>query len=50
VFYKAIGYVIWRLAVAQLRSRYGRQLKIAFALGVASTIAAGYLAARSNTD
>jgi hypothetical protein len=49
VFYKLIGYVIWKLAVAELRRRYGRQARIAAALGLASLLAAAaYAATRSS--
>jgi hypothetical protein len=50
MFYKAIGFVIWKLGTAYVRDRFGRQLKIAGALAVASIVAAGYLAARSATE
>ena len=49
MFYKAIGYVVWRLAVAELRRRYARRAKLATALGVAALVGAGYLATRSDS-
>jgi hypothetical protein len=47
MFYKALGYAVWKLAVAEVRRRYGRQLRIAAAVGIASIAAAAYLATRS---
>jgi hypothetical protein len=49
MFYKAIGYVVWKLAVAELRRRYARRAKLAAALGVATVVGAGYLATRSDS-
>ena len=48
MFYKAIGYVVWKLALSQLRRRFARPAKVALALGVVSLIGAGYLATRSD--
>jgi hypothetical protein len=50
MFYKAIGFVIWKLAVAELRRRYARHAKVVAALGVATLVGAGYLATRSDSD
>jgi hypothetical protein len=50
VFYKALGFAVWKLATAYVRRRYGRKLRIAAAVGVASIVAAGYLAARSSSS
>jgi hypothetical protein len=40
-FYEAIG----RLAVWFVRVRYGRQIRIALGIGIASVLLGGYLAA-----
>jgi hypothetical protein len=47
MFYKALGFVVWKLGIAYLRRRYARQAKVAAALAVMSILAAGYLATRS---
>jgi hypothetical protein len=47
MFYKALGYVIWRLAMAELRRRYARQAKVGAMLVFVSLVAAGYMAKRS---
>jgi hypothetical protein len=47
MFYKALGYVIWRLAMAELRRRYARQAKVGAMLVLVSLVAAGYMAKRS---
>jgi hypothetical protein len=49
MFYKAIGFVVWKFASAYVRERYGRQLRVAALLGVAS-ILAGYIATRSRSS
>jgi hypothetical protein len=48
VFYKALGFAVWKLGIAYLRRRYARPAKIALALGLASLIAAAYIATRSS--
>jgi hypothetical protein len=49
MFYKALGFAVWKLGVAYVRRRYARQAKIAALLGLASVVvAAGYLATRSS--
>jgi hypothetical protein len=49
VFYKALGFAVWKLGIAYLRRRYARTAKIATALGVASLLAiAAYVATRSS--
>jgi hypothetical protein len=48
MFYKALGFTVWKLGIAYLRRRYGRQVKIALALGIASVVAAAYFGARSD--
>jgi hypothetical protein len=47
MFYKALGYVVWKLAVAELRRRYARKAKIVAILGLATLVAA-YVATRSS--
>ncbi len=46
VFYKALGYTVWKLAMRYLRRRYGRYRKPALALTVAAAIAVIYVATR----
>jgi hypothetical protein len=48
MLYKALGFVVWKFAVAYVRRRFARQLRIAAALGVVTLAAAGYLATRSS--
>ncbi len=50
MFYKAIGFVIWKFASAYVRQRYGRALRVALVAGIASILAAGYLAQRSGDE
>jgi hypothetical protein len=50
MFYKAIGFTVWKLGTAYLRRRFGAQLKLAALAGLASVVAAGYLAARSDGE
>jgi hypothetical protein len=47
MFYKALGFAVWKLGVAYVRRRFGRQLRVAAVLALASLAAAGYLATRS---
>jgi hypothetical protein len=47
MFYKLIGYMIWKLAVAEARRRYGRPAKVGAMLIVISLVATGYMAKRS---
>ena len=47
MFYKALGFAVWKLGIAYLRRRYGRHVKLVAVLGLASVAAAAYLAARS---
>jgi hypothetical protein len=47
MFYKAIGFIIWKLAVAEARRRYGRQAKVGAMLLLVSLFAAGYMAKRA---
>ena len=47
MFYKALGFAVWKIAVASLRRRYARTAKITAVLGLASLVAlAAYLASR----
>jgi hypothetical protein len=47
VFYKALGFAVWKIAVASLRRRYARTAKITVVLGLVSFVAAAaYLASR----
>jgi hypothetical protein len=50
MFYKLIGFAVWRLAMAYLRQRYGRALRVAALLGLAGVAAGGYALTRSNGD
>jgi hypothetical protein len=49
MLYKALGFVVWRLAVKYVRENYGRRLRIAGLLAVALAVA-GVLAARSASE
>jgi len=47
VFYKALGFAVWKLGVAYVRRRYARTAKITVVLGLVSLVAAAaYLASR----
>ena len=46
MFYKAIGFVTWKLATAYLRRRFGRAARIGALAVVATVLAAGYMASR----
>jgi putative intracellular protease/amidase len=49
VFYKALGFAVWKLGIAYVRRRYARKAKIAAVLGLAAlVVAAGYFASRSS--
>jgi hypothetical protein len=49
MFYKALGYVVWQLALRYLRLRFGRTARIAGLVAVASALAAAaYAATRSS--
>ena len=48
MFYKALGFAVWKLAVAEARRRYGRQAKVGAMLVFVSLLAAGYMAKRSS--
>ena len=50
MFYKALGFVVWKLAMKYLRQRYGRYRKPALALTVAAAIGAIYIATRSEAE
>ena len=47
MFYKALGYMIWRLAMAEARRRYARPAKVGAMLVLVSLFATGYMAKRS---
>ena len=47
MFYKALGFAVWKLGVAYVRRNYGRQLRLAALLGILALGVGGYLAARS---
>jgi len=51
VFYKAIGLIVWRFAVAYVRQNYGQRIKAG--AGVAAFLAvlgAGYLFTRDSDE
>jgi hypothetical protein len=50
MFYKALGYAVWKLAVKYLRQRYGPYRKPAAALTVATAIAVIYVATRGDDE
>jgi hypothetical protein len=45
MFYKALGFVVWKIATRYLRFRFAHTGKVALAVGVATVGAAAYLAA-----
>jgi hypothetical protein len=46
MFYKALGFAVWKLGVAYVRRNYGGQIRVAIVVAIVSVLAAGYLAAR----
>jgi hypothetical protein len=48
MLYKALGFVVWKLAMRQLRHKFGGYRKPAAALTVAVAIAAIYVATRND--
>jgi hypothetical protein len=50
MFYKAIGYVIWKLAMQQLRQRYGHLAKPGAAAATAVALIAVYVATRGDDE
>ena len=51
MFYRAIGFVVWKLAVVELRRRYARKAKLLAAAGVVGGLAAAaFLATRSSDE
>ena len=50
MFYKALGFVVWKLAMKSLRQTFLRYRKPAAALTVAAAIGAIYVATRSEAE
>jgi hypothetical protein len=50
VFYKLIGYAIWKLAKAQLRSRYGHLAKPGAAVATAAVLVGVWAATRGGDE
>ena len=50
MFYKALGFTVWKLGTAYLRRRFARTARIAAVIGLVSIAAAGYFAARSGSS
>jgi hypothetical protein len=48
MFYKALGFVVWKLAMRQLRKKFAGYRKPAAALTVVAAIAVIYVATRDN--
>ena len=48
MFYKAIGYAVWKLAMKYLRERYGGFVKPGAAAATAVALIAVYVATRDN--
>jgi hypothetical protein len=48
MFYKALGFVVWKLALQQLRQRFAGYKRPLAALTVAAAIAAIYVVTRSD--
>jgi hypothetical protein len=51
MFYKALGYVVWKFALTYVRQTYGRKIRMGLIAGaVGGLFLAGYLASRSSDD
>ena len=50
MFYKALGYAVWTMAMKYLRLRFDRYRKPALALTAAAAIAVVYVATRSDEE
>ena len=50
MFYKALGYAVWKLAMKQLSRQFGGYRKPAAALTVAAAIVAIYVATRGDDE
>jgi hypothetical protein len=50
MFYKLLGYTVWKLAVAQLRSRYGHLVKPGAAVATAVALVAVWAATRGSDE
>ena len=50
MFYKALGYTVWKLAVAQLRSKYGHLAKPGAAVATAVALIGVWAATRSGDE
>ena len=48
MFYRALGFIVWKLAMQQLRQKFGSYRKPAAALTVVAAIAAIYVATRDD--
>ena len=48
MFYRALGFVVWKLALKYLRQRYGSYKRPVAALTVVAAIAAIYVATRDD--
>jgi hypothetical protein len=47
MFYKAIGYVVWKFAFAYVRQRYGKTIRNVAIAGIATAVVGAFLARRS---
>jgi hypothetical protein len=50
MFYRALGFAVWKLAKAELQRRYGRRARLAGLAAVLSILVAAYLATRSSSE
>ena len=51
MFYRALGYAVWKMAVRYVRETYGQRLKAAAgAAAFLAVLGAGYLFTRSEDD
>ena len=50
MFYKALGFAVWKLGLRYVRQRYGRYVKPGAALTVAAAIVAIYIATRGDSS
>jgi hypothetical protein len=48
MFYKALGYVVWKLGLRYMRGRYGRFVKPGAAAATAVAVIAVYVATRGD--
>ena len=50
MFYRALGYAVWKLAMTYLREQYGRFVKPGAAVATAAALIAVYVATRGGDE